>query len=723
MLEPSWLEMPMQNEGVFHQRSAAPDWQRLFRGAGEAINQATTLEELFRRVAEAARLRWPDRIVSLAMRTADAKFVRTQFVACQNQIFSPTAQMPLRRFCRAVKLPDGRRYLDRVPDKLWPLLFPNLAGATPAIVPPAPARANQNFNLGVPPHDFTPPKLLREDPFLEKRQSDANGAAALPQNAIALSAKQHEATAFLVPLRDVNALANDTSLSLYSPELQNGKAKSETILGCLAIVSRQENAFLPGADDWLVALADLLAAGIHKVLLLQERNHALRNLRQLVEAGDEMGKAADLEAALQRIAHAAIRLLPIPAASVAAFELTTVGGLEPSSLSRFDEKGAAAAKESAIAPATLAEWPRFPLRTTRGIVKRLLRHQPLVVYDVAKSRILSEEAKALLAQQHFHAYFGLPIFLDPPTGTNANTYTTPLALLNLFAFAPHEIAELDTAMLRAFAAHAAQVLAKVRLRRQLDKEKACFDGLRRSAMEELENFVYVISHNLKTPVVSIQGFANILEEEIGLALESEHWRFLERIRKNAAAMEKMVLDLLEFSRLGRAPLKLERVNVFELVQNVIEEMRLLGQAGEAEFVLPRQPAALPGVLADSAELKIVFENLLNNAAKYRRPEAPLRIEIGWEEQPRFHVFWVRDNGMGMDPAFRAKAFSLFQRGPNVGQIPGTGVGLAIVRRIVENHQGLVRLHSKLGEGTTIYFTLPKREAAPSNDSDKTALKH
>ncbi len=727
MLEPSWLEMPMQNEGVFHQRSAAPDradnWQGLFRGAGEAVSQAATLEELFRRVAEAVRLMWPDRIMSLAIRTADAKFVRTKFVARQNQIFSPTAHMPFRRFCRAVKLPDGRRYLERVPDKLWPLLFPNWAGAPPTNDLPNPVRDNQTLNLDAPLHDFTPPKLLRENPSLEKRQSDANGAASQRQNSIALSAKQNYASAFLVPLRNLRAFTDGASLSLYSPDVQNGKAKPETIFGCITIASRQENAFSPGSGDWLVTLADLLATGIYKVQLLQERKHALYSFQQFVDASNEMGTATDLDTALQKIAQAAVRMLPLPAASAAVLELTAVGDLEQSSLSHFDEKDGAAAKERASPPpaTALADWPRFPLRPTRGIVKRLLRNQPFVVYDVAKSRIFSDETKALLAQHHIRSYFGLPIFLDPPAGQGANTYTTPMALLNLYAHAPHEIAELDATMLRAFAAHAAQVLAKVRLHHQLNDEKACFDGLRRSSMEELENFVYVISHNLKTPVVSIQGFANILQEEAGPALESEHQHFLERILKNAAAMEKMVLDLLEFSRLDRTAIKLERVNIKALVESVIDEMCWRGQAGEVEIVLPRQAAELPSLLADGAELKVVFENLIGNAVKYRRSETPLRIEIGWEEQPRFHVFWVRDNGLGMDPAFQAKAFDLFQRGLNVGQISGTGVGLAIVRRIVGNHQGLVRLHSKLGEGTTIYFTLPKIDAPPVSDMAETAL--
>ncbi|NUO79613.1 hybrid sensor histidine kinase/response regulator, partial [candidate division KSB1 bacterium] len=239
--------------------------------------------------------------------------------------------------------------------------------------------------------------------------------------------------------------------------------------------------------------------------------------------------------------------------------------------------------------------------------------------------------------------------------------------------------------------------------------------------EELENFVNVISHNLKTPIISIQGFANLLREELGPQLSPEHLHFLDRIQKSAVLMEKMILDLLEFSRLGRELPKLEEVEVRELLREVLDETKLLEQISRkhekslperdkiapVEFVAPEH---LPRLRADSSGLKTVFQNLLNNALKYRRAEVPLRIEIGWQELPRFHAFWVRDNGMGIEPLFQKKAFNLFQRGPQVGHISGTGVGLAVVRRIIENHKGLVRMDSKPGEGTTIYFTIPKVEA-------------
>lgn len=240
--------------------------------------------------------------------------------------------------------------------------------------------------------------------------------------------------------------------------------------------------------------------------------------------------------------------------------------------------------------------------------------------------------------------------------------------------------------------------------------------------EELQNFVHVFSHNLKTPIISIQGFAGLLREELGAQLGNEHLHFLERIQKNAMLMEQMLADLLQFSKLGRELPKFGWVDLREILREVIDDMKLLEQIAQrqettaqttnseaqppVEFDVPQQ---LPHLWAEAAGLKTVFQNLFSNAMKYRRADVSLRIEIGWQELPRFHALWVRDNGMGMDALFQKKAFNLFQRGPQVGHIPGTGVGLAIVRRIVENHKGLVRVDSKLGEGTTIYFTIPKAE--------------
>lgn len=222
--------------------------------------------------------------------------------------------------------------------------------------------------------------------------------------------------------------------------------------------------------------------------------------------------------------------------------------------------------------------------------------------------------------------------------------------------------------------------------------------------EELENYIYLISHNLKTPIVSIQGFVNLLLDEMGTSLNQQHAHFLERIQKNAALMEKMIVDLFDFSRMARPQLSLGVTRTKEIAQNVVDEMKVFVSMRDMEVDIAQD---LPEIIADAEGIQIVFENLISNAAKYRRPDAPAKITVGWQPQPRFFAFYVKDNGIGFDPAFKERAFALFQRGPNTGHIPGTGVGLALVKRIIENHQGLVRIESTPQIGTTVHFTIPK----------------
>lgn len=235
--------------------------------------------------------------------------------------------------------------------------------------------------------------------------------------------------------------------------------------------------------------------------------------------------------------------------------------------------------------------------------------------------------------------------------------------------------------------------------------------------QELEGYVHLITHSLKTPLLSVQGFAALLREELGAQLNKEHAHFLDRIQHNAAVMERRILDLFEFSRIGVAPSQREWFDLGETIAGVLEDLAALAHAaaasGPSSFSNAESWLALPPrwprLFADRQALRTVFENLLSNAIKYRRPEVPLRLEIGWQEQPAGHDFWVRDNGMGMPAEFLPKAFELFQRSPQAHHIAGTGAGLAIVRRLIENHQGTVRLESTPGAGTTVFFTLPKLE--------------
>ncbi|MDZ7269787.1 MAG: PAS domain-containing sensor histidine kinase [candidate division KSB1 bacterium] len=229
---------------------------------------------------------------------------------------------------------------------------------------------------------------------------------------------------------------------------------------------------------------------------------------------------------------------------------------------------------------------------------------------------------------------------------------------------------------------------------------------------ELESYVHLIAHSLKGPLLAVQGFVSLLREELGARLDKEHAHFLDRIQHNAAIMERRILDLFEFFRIGSEPVRREWFDPGEVIAGVLEELGVMAGTNGPPHSCDRNttlllPSRWPRLFADRQALRTVLENLLSNAMKYRRPEVALRLEIGWRERPAGHEFWVRDNGMGMPAEFIPKAFELFQRGPQSHHIAGTGAGLAIVRRLIENHQGSVRLESSPGEGATVYFTIPK----------------
>lgn len=222
------------------------------------------------------------------------------------------------------------------------------------------------------------------------------------------------------------------------------------------------------------------------------------------------------------------------------------------------------------------------------------------------------------------------------------------------------------------------------------------------ANKELESFSYSVSHDLRAPLRHITGFAQLLERRIGTTLDATSREYMKTISDAAKQGGKMVDDLLNFSRMGRAELKKSQVSLDELVAQVRREL-----APEAEGrAVTWKVAALPQVQGDPALLRLVFKNLLSNALKYTRPKPEPIIEVdSREEEGDIHV-WVKDNGVGFEMEYVDKLFGVFQRLHTADQFEGTGIGLANVRRIVARHGGRTWAEGKTGEGATFHFTLP-----------------
>jgi len=227
----------------------------------------------------------------------------------------------------------------------------------------------------------------------------------------------------------------------------------------------------------------------------------------------------------------------------------------------------------------------------------------------------------------------------------------------------------------------------------------------RKRNEELNNFVHVVSHDLKTPIIAIQGFSSRLSQHCQAQLGDKGRGYLAQIEASARRMETLVLDLLALSRLGQVACAFEPVPSLEIIQNVISAIKpRLKEKGIRLSV----GDSFPMIYCDPERIHQVFENLVVNAIKYLGESAEPRIEIGYEDKGATHRFYVRDTGMGIDPKFHRKIFEMFERLPQAKKTEGTGLGLAIVEKIVEHHGGRVWVDSRKGAGATFYFTLPKR---------------
>ena len=227
-----------------------------------------------------------------------------------------------------------------------------------------------------------------------------------------------------------------------------------------------------------------------------------------------------------------------------------------------------------------------------------------------------------------------------------------------------------------------------------------------AANKELESFSYSVSHDLRAPLRAIDGFSKIFEEDYGSRIDDEGRRVLKVIRDNSQRMGVLIDDLLAFSRLGRQPLSTERVDMKSLAVGALDSLRAAAPGIDASSVVIRD---LPAARADPALLKQVWINLLSNAIKYSSTRQTPRIEVGGlaAKGTNDHVtFFVKDNGVGFDMRYYDKLFGVFQRLHRLDEFPGTGVGLAIVHRLVTRHGGRVWAEAELDKGATFFFSLP-----------------
>lgn len=223
-----------------------------------------------------------------------------------------------------------------------------------------------------------------------------------------------------------------------------------------------------------------------------------------------------------------------------------------------------------------------------------------------------------------------------------------------------------------------------------------------SINEELESFSYSISHDLRAPLRALNGYSKIMEEEYSSVLDHEGKRILGNIQYNAHKMGMLVDDLLAFSRLGRKEPRKITINMSELIEQVLRDISTT--TGHQTTI---RVAPLPPANADPALLSQVWVNLVSNAIKYSGKKEKPEVEIGCTESGDEIIYHVKDNGVGFNMKYIDKLFGVFQRLHDTSEFEGTGIGLAIVHRIIAKHKGRTWAEAKTNEGATFYFSLPK----------------
>lgn len=219
--------------------------------------------------------------------------------------------------------------------------------------------------------------------------------------------------------------------------------------------------------------------------------------------------------------------------------------------------------------------------------------------------------------------------------------------------------------------------------------------------QELEQFAYIASHDLQEPLRMISSFTGLLAERYRGKLGAEADEFIHFVTDGARRMQRMIQDLLEYSRVGRKEIVFESVDTEALLQQVLQNLKIAMEEGGA--CVTHDP--LPPVKGDALQLMGLFQNLIGNAIKFCGKEKPV-IHVSAAAGEREATFSVRDNGIGIDPQFYDRIFVLFQRLHGRGEYGGTGIGLAICKKIVERHGGKIWVESAPGKGSTFYLTLP-----------------
>jgi PAS domain S-box-containing protein len=415
----------------------------------------------------------------------------------------------------------------------------------------------------------------------------------------------------------------------------------------------------------------------------KKAEEALRRYTKRLETLQEIDRAILAARSPENIALAALHhiqdLVPSLRASFTIFDSETKEVIVMATQSRGETRIGAGTR-----------WPIVSFE----MVEMLRQGKPMVVNDIW-DRALSPIVEALRAEG-VRSSANVPLIA---TGEFIGT-------INLASEKPGAFSNEDVEIVGEIANSLAIAIQQARLHEQVQRHAAELEQRVAERTAELESFSYSVSHDLRSPLRAIDGFSRILLEDHAGKLDTECQRLLKVIRSNTQNMGRLIDDLLAFSRLGRKEIQPSAIDMGELAKIVFEELK--AQTPERKLQITIKP--LPGAYGDRSMLRQVFVNLISNSIKFTRDREVVSIEIGAEIEDHQSVYYVKDSGVGFDMRYVHKLFGVFQRLHAAEEYEGTGVGLAIVHRIIQRHGGRVWAEGEVDAGATIYFTLPRKGA-------------
>lgn len=224
--------------------------------------------------------------------------------------------------------------------------------------------------------------------------------------------------------------------------------------------------------------------------------------------------------------------------------------------------------------------------------------------------------------------------------------------------------------------------------------------------KELESFSFSISHDLTAPLNAMEGYIKVLNEELLPKINENEKKYIEKIYNNLKYMKTLIKDILNFSKLGKEKISADKIDIDSILINIIEEFKVQYNNRKIEFIIKE----LGPMKAEATLIRQVFFNLINNAIKFTKNKSPAIIEIGYQFNSidkNLKIYYIKDNGIGFDMQFANKLFGVFQRLHSHDEYEGTGIGLSIVKKIIERHGGKIWVNSEINVGTTFYFTIEK----------------